>query len=197
MSEGDTFVFNSLENWLCLSNCARWLSLRGRLSLWTDFWRYLQVLQFILNVISQGYKIRFLECPTTFVKANNGFTLSNSTFVFQVVNELLDANLVEEIFELPDVINSLSVSTLSSRKQRLILDLRHVNSFILEQRFKCKEELISTDFILKIASHANLQSPVGLRNVTMYVLCFTGFFRVDEVSRVRRSDISFKKLNAS
>ena len=58
----------------------------------------------------------------------------------QAVNELLDANLVEEIFCVPDIVNPLSVSmTRSSGKHRLILDLQHVNSFIFKQRFKCED----------------------------------------------------------
>ena len=31
-----------------------------------------------------------------------------------------------------------------------------------------------------------------MQNVTMYVLSFAGFFRFDDVSRIRRSDISFR-----
>jgi len=49
-----------------------------------------------------------------------------------------------------------------------------------------RKEPISSDLIHTIVSHAN-----DLHNVTMYVLCFTGFFRFDDISRVRRSDISF------
>ena len=54
-----------------------------------------------------------------------------------------------------------------------------------------RKESISTVLIHKIVSHANLDNPVELRNVTMYVLCFTGFFRFDDISRIRRRDISF------
>ena len=40
---------------------------------------------------------------------------------------------------MPDIVNPLSVSTHSSGKQRLILDLRHVNSFIFKPKFKCED----------------------------------------------------------
>ena len=56
-----------------------------------------------------------------------------------------------------------------------------------------RKEPISSDLILKIVCRANLDNPVDLRNVTMYVLSFSGFFRFDDISRVRRSDISFKE----
>ena len=41
---------------------------------------------------------------------------------------------------------------------------------------------ISSDLIREIVSQANLDNPVNLRNVTMYVLCFTVFFRFDDIS---------------
>ena len=53
------------------------------------------------------------------------------------------------------------------------------------------KSLFSSDLIRKIVSQANLDNPVDLCNITIYVLCFTGFFRFDDISRVRRSDISF------
>jgi integrase len=56
-----------------------------------------------------------------------------------------------------------------------------------------RKEPISSDLIHKIVSHANLDNLVDLRNVTLYVLCFSGFFRFDDISRVRRSDISFNE----
>ena len=40
---------------------------------------------------------------------------------------------------------------------------------------------------------SDLDNPVKLRNVTMYVLSFAGFFRFNDVSRIRRSDISLKE----
>ena len=56
-----------------------------------------------------------------------------------------------------------------------------------------RKEPISSDLIRKIVSKANLYNPVDLRNVTMYLRCFTGFFSFDDICRVRRSDISFRE----
>lgn len=56
-----------------------------------------------------------------------------------------------------------------------------------------RKEPISSDLIHKIVSQSNLDNPAELRNVTMYVLCFAGFFRFDDISRVRRSDIFFNE----
>ena len=66
-------------------------SVRGRLKLCIPFWRSLGTSQFILKVISRGYKIPFFELPTPFFKANR-------SFVSKAVDELLHTNLVEEIF---------------------------------------------------------------------------------------------------
>ena len=43
-------------------------SVRGRLRECIDIWRSLEVSQFILNVISQGYKIPFIPASDTFLR---------------------------------------------------------------------------------------------------------------------------------
>ena len=118
-------------------------SVRGRFFKWIDFWRTLPASQFILNVISQGYKISFFQLPTPFYKLNNASARSDNSFVTIALNELLSLNLVEEIFCAPDIINPLSVSTQRSGKQRLILEFRHVNTFI-KQKFKCEDLSVAT-----------------------------------------------------
>ena len=138
-SEIHPLVLDSLVDSLVSFDFSSRSSVRGRLKLCIPFWRSLGTSQFILNVISQGYKIPFFEIPTPFFKANNASALSNRSFVSKAVNELLHTNLVEEIFCVPDIVNPLSVSTRSSGKQRLILDLRHMNSFIFKQKFKCED----------------------------------------------------------
>ncbi|CAH3103585.1 unnamed protein product, partial [Pocillopora meandrina] len=55
-----------------------------------------------------------------------------------------------------------------------------------------RKEPISALLFHDIIIKSDLDNPVKLRNVSMYVLSFAGFFRFDDVSRVRRSDISFK-----
>ena len=49
--------------------------------------------------------------------------------LFRKLSDLFRLDLIEELACKPDIINPLSVSTRSSGKQRLILDLRHVNQF--------------------------------------------------------------------
>ena len=64
--------------------------------------------------------------------------------------------------------------------------VRSASKIILGTATVKRKEPIFSDLIHKIVSHAN-----DLHNVTMYVLCFTGFFRFDDISRVSRSDIPF------
>ena len=51
--------------------------------------------------------------------------------VSQAVLAVLINDFVEKVFCVQDIVNPYSVSTPSSGKQRLILDPRHPNSFIL------------------------------------------------------------------
>ena len=71
--------------------------------------------------------------------------------------------------------------------------VRSASKRILGTRALNRKEPISPTLIHDIVKKSDLENPVVLRNVTMYVLSFAGFFRFDDVSRIRRSDISFKE----
>ena len=137
----DSFLLDSLKDSDSLAVDLSYPSVRGRLGEFVDFWRTLEVSQFVLNVIMQGYKIPFFQLPTPFAKRNNTSARENSDFVSQTVNNLLRLDLIEELACKPHIINPRSVSTRISGRQRLILDLRHVNQFIYKQKFKCEDLL--------------------------------------------------------
>lgn len=77
------------------------------------------------------------EPTATFLK-NNRSSLNHASFVTQAVNDLLNLGCIREVKNIPLCTNPLSVSVNSSGKERLILDLRHVNQFI--HKFKVKFE---------------------------------------------------------
>ena len=69
--------------------------------------------------------------------------------------------------------------------------VRCASKRILGTRVVNRKEPVSSSVIHDLIGLADLQNPVHLRNVTMYVLSFAGFFRFDDVSRIRRNDIFF------
>ena len=73
--------------------------------------------------------------------------------------------------------------------------LRTASKRVLGTSVLRRKEPISATSIHDIINKSDLDNPVELRNVTMYVLSFASFFRFDDVPRIRRSDISFKKAS--
>lgn len=71
--------------------------------------------------------------------------------------------------------------------------IRAASKRILGTGIVNSKEPISSSVIHDIVSHSNLENPVELRNITLYVLSFAGFFRFDNVSRIRRNDIYFNE----
>ena len=107
----------------------------------------------MLDIIESGYKIPFIQTPTSYYANNNASARNHFDFVSEAVNELLGQRCIEEITEKPFIINPLTVTVQSSGKKRLILDLRHVNKFIYKQKFKCEDvktaiQLLDKDFFL-------------------------------------------------
>ena len=76
--------------------------------------------------ISQGYPLQLSA-------------LKEREFVSKAIFDLLKSKCVEVLDRPPAIVNPLSVSVQSSGKKRLILELRHVNLYILKQKFKCED----------------------------------------------------------
>ena len=74
-----------------------------------------------------------------FCLSNNRSALEHSDFVSSAGCNLLELDLISEVLTPPTVINPLSVSVNSDGKPRLILDLRHVNSYIPKAKFKMED----------------------------------------------------------
>jgi predicted aspartyl protease len=62
------------------------------------------------------------------------------------LQELLDAGFIEEYVIKPQCINPLTASINSSGKPRLILDLRHMNSFVEKLKVKFEGSKHALDY---------------------------------------------------
>ena len=69
--------------------------------------------------------------------------------------------------------------------------VRSASKRILGTALVNRKEPILSSAIHDIISRSYFDNPVELRNITLFVLSFAGFFRFDDVSRIRRNDISF------
>ena len=106
-----------------------------------------QAPDFILSVISEGYKLPLLHTPPRSFTKNNLSATNNSVFVTEsAILDLLASGRISEFSkDSLHVINPLPVSTQSPGKRRLILDLRFVNQFILKQKVKFEDYKTALD----------------------------------------------------
>ena len=77
--------------------------------------------------------------PPPKVSTNNGSALKERDFVSKSICNVISNKCLEVLDHPPAIVNPLSVSIQSSGKERLILDLTHVNLYILKQNFKCAD----------------------------------------------------------
>lgn len=89
----------------------------------------------MLDIIKNGYKLPFNNTPPPFYAKNNASSLKNKEFVEQSINKLLLDGRIKEVKEPPFCVNPLTVAEKHS-KLRLVIDLRHINSYIDPPQFK-------------------------------------------------------------
>ena len=75
----------------------------------------------------------------------------------------------------------------------IVEGVRSASKRILGTAILNPKEPIASSVTHDIISRSNLDNPVELGNITLYVLSFAGFFRFDDVSRIRRIDIFFNE----
>ena len=114
-------------------------TVKGRLKENFNFWQNtLEVNDFVLETTKDGVKLPFIKTPLKAEFKNNVSALDNKEFVDSALKELM-SKCVIEVESKPHVISSLSVSTNSSGKKRLILDLRYVNKHLWKQSVKFED----------------------------------------------------------
>ena len=77
--------------------------------------------------------------PLPVYKSNHRSALEHQEFVSTAIQDLVDSNCVSRSEECPTVCSPLSVVEKSGGKLRLVLDLRYVNQFHPEQKFKYED----------------------------------------------------------
>ena len=114
--------------------------IQGKLRANFPFWRdVVRASEFVLDIIQNGYKILFRESPLPFSIENRSSALHRRSFVQGAISELLTRGCIREAPVYPQFCNPLHVAVQSSRKLRLILDLSHLNKFIVKKFVKYKD----------------------------------------------------------
>jgi len=132
---GNCGEFNSLN-----TSCG----VKGGLSATVDFWKSTpNAPEFVVDIITVGFLSRDIG-PHVFGKYRSAF--QHPEFVSQVTCELLENDCIVEHSAPPFCVNPLSVA--KGKKLRLVIDLRHVNNFLVRLKFKY-EDLHSLSHVLE------------------------------------------------
>jgi len=112
-------------------------NVKGSLRKNIDYWENeIKANNAILEIVKNGYKIPLLETPNQFYSKNNKSALENKKFVTDSISEMISLGTLKQVTKLPHCVNPLSVSTNSSGKKRLILDLTYVNEHVFKEKIK-------------------------------------------------------------
>ena len=122
------------------------VSVQGQLKQHENFWlNELEPSSFIAGIITEDYCLPFLRLPDPLFQLNHRSALENASFVGDAIDELVLGRCVVECTSYPIVCSPLSVVTNASGKQHLVLNLRYVNQFLPDWKFKYEGlELVPT-----------------------------------------------------
>ena len=114
-------------------------NMKGRLKENISFWEEICASNWVLSILRDGFALPFISEPEPKIFQNNVSALRNNEFVTNKIVDLLSSGRVPEVNQNEiEVLNPLTVAD-NGQKLRLILDCRHVNSFLRVPRFKCDD----------------------------------------------------------
>ena len=113
---------------------------KGRLKKHISFWKEeIKAPAAILDTIEVGYILPLKSEPTPYFRANHQSTSEHSTFVQESVAQLCSTGCVTEVHTRPFICSPLSVVVGRSGKERLVINLRHLNKFLWKQKVKYED----------------------------------------------------------
>lgn len=113
------------------------VSVQGRLKNCVSFWENtLEASDFVLGIIKNGYRLPFIRFPPSVCMRNHRSAFESMDFVTNSIQELIETNCVVESDLCPLVCSPLQVVTNAKGKQRLVIDLRYINQYLNQYKFK-------------------------------------------------------------
>ncbi len=149
----------SNNDYECELELSKTCTVKGNLKRHIKFWQSIGTSPFILSIIDNGYKIPFNTIPSKSVQRNNRSALQYAEFVDQAISDLIQSHRIVRTGETPHVVNPLSVSGQPSGKLRLILDLRHVNQYMVKNTVKYEDWRTGLTYFIDI--HPESQTFLG------------------------------------
>ena len=117
-------IIDYLSNWAEFIEGS--LGVKGRLKQCVIYWKSaIGAPRFVLDVISERYKLPFITVPDPCLIRNNRSAELHPSFLKEAIIKLLAADCIEEHLEPPYCVNPLSVA--EGKKLRPVIDLWHVN----------------------------------------------------------------------
>ena len=143
------------------------ITVKGSLKSHLSFWKEINANDYILDVIEHGYQIPFVTTPSSSYLDNNKSARDNQPFVNQAISELLQTGAVTEQFQIPYVVNPLTVAQ-NKNKKRLVIDLRYVNPHVWHDKQKFEEWKVALEYINQNDFTTNFDLKSGYHHVDVH-----------------------------
>lgn len=112
-------------------------SVVGRLKSNINFWRAIGCSKVVLDWIENGINLRFVSAPSPRIFPNRLFNDKQNDFIQKEINALLVSGAIQRASSTPVIVSAINaVPKKTGDKLRLVVNLRHINSFLPHRVFK-------------------------------------------------------------
>ena len=121
----------------------------GRLSSFYERWKIITSNPKILSIV-KGYKIFFKSTPVQRYICNNNFSITENNRIANLINDLIGKGVIERCKSIEgQILSKIFTVAKSDNTHRLILNLKHLNEFIVTTHFKMEDYRTASKLIDK------------------------------------------------
>ena len=121
----------------------------GRLKENLAFWKTISTSNYILFIITEGFRIPFTELSSAIRLDNNLSAINYSAFVSAEIERLLDRKCISQVFFGRIGNKPFNSSNPEKRQKRLILDCRYINKNIAQFKFRFENYIVAHRMLLE------------------------------------------------
>ena len=133
------------------------------------FWQHtLRPPPWILDCITDGYKLPLKSILGPFIRKNQDSVLKNVDLVAEAIKELEANRCVERVDKQPHICSPLSVVENGKGKYRLVINLRYLNQFLWKDKFKYEDIRIAMLMFQKDDYMFSFDLKSGYHHVEIY-----------------------------
>ena len=151
---------------------------KGRIKARAEYWvNTLQASDPVIRIVKQGYSLPLFQVPQAYKAPNQASAHEHAALVDDAISDLIEGGCAKQMPEVLHVCSPLSVVVGSTGKKRLVINLRYLNQYLMQKKFKYEDIKTALTLMERVSFLFTYDLKSGYHHIDIHVdsQTFLGF----------------------